>query len=101
MKRLSEYFSNTKDGSTNKLRFLWLIITVGLVGVFLLARLVEANDWTVFKQLTILYAVDSLLFFFTDRVNAKMGVLSLIFLVTMEVIVTIFYLISLTAGPQL
>ncbi|MCR4278067.1 MAG: hypothetical protein NUV80_05225 [Candidatus Berkelbacteria bacterium] len=101
MKRFSEYFHTIRYDPASKLRFWWLFITVGLVVVFLLARVVEPNEWTVFKQLVILYAVDSLLFFFTDRISAKMGVLSLIFLVTMEVIVTIFYLISLATGPQI
>lgn len=101
MEKFSEYFRTVRYNPANKLRFWWLVITVGLAGVFLLARAVEPKEWIVFKQLVILYVVDSLLFFFTDRINAKMGVLSLIFLVTMEVIVTVFYLISLSAGPQL
>ena len=79
-------------------RFWWLILTLGLGGIYFLARAVEPDNIALFQQLAVLYAVDSLLFFFTDRASAKMGVLTLIFLTTMEVIVTIFYLISVFGG---
>ncbi|MEK7202220.1 MAG: hypothetical protein AAB669_01675 [Patescibacteria group bacterium] len=85
----------------NKRRFWWVISTLVLVGLFWLARVAEPTSLIVYQQLVVLYAIDSVLFFLTDRTNAKMGVLTLIFLTTMEVIVTIFYLISLTAGPPI
>ena len=84
----------------NKHRFWWLIITLGLAGLFFLARVVEPTNLGLYQQLTVLNVIDSLLFFFTDKVNPKMGVLTLIFLATMEVIVTIYYLISLISGAQ-
>ncbi|MDP3992808.1 MAG: hypothetical protein Q8Q05_01160 [bacterium] len=85
----------------NKRRFWWVITTLVLVGLFWLARVAEPANLIVYQQLVVLYAIDSVLFFLTDRINAKMGALSLIFLVTMEVIITAFYLISLTSGSQL
>lgn len=86
---------------TNRRRFWWFVSTLVLAVLFWLARVAEPTNLIVYQQLVVLYAIDSILFFLTDRINAKMGVLTLIFLATMEVIVTIFYLISLTAGPQL
>ncbi|MEK7170895.1 MAG: hypothetical protein AAB774_01145 [Patescibacteria group bacterium] len=79
----------------NKRRFWWFVSTLFLVGLFWLARAAESSNLTVYQQLVVLYAIDSTLFFLTDRINAKMGVLTLIFLVTMEVVVTIFYLLNL------
>lgn len=82
----------------NKRRFWWVISTLVLVGLFWLARVAEPTNLIVYQQLVVLYMVDSALFFLTDRKIAKMGVLTLIFLTTMEVIVTIYYLISLSAS---
>lgn len=85
----------------NKRRFWWFVNTLVLAGLFWFAQVAEPTNLTVYQQLVVLYAIDSTLFFLTDRINAKMGLLTLIFLVTMEVIVIIFYLISLTTGPQI
>jgi hypothetical protein len=82
----------------NKRRFWWFVITLILAGLFWLARAADPTSLIVYQQLVVLYVVDSVLFFLTDRANAKMGVLTLIFLTTMEVIVTIYYLISLSAS---
>jgi hypothetical protein len=101
MERLSSYIAQFPHKLIGKHQLMWLLITFGLVGVFLLARVAEPNNWTVFKQLSVLYVVDSLLFFFTDRTNAKMGVLSLIFLTTMEAIVALFYVISLVSASRI
>lgn len=82
----------------NKRRFWWFVITLILAGLFWLARAADPTNLIVYQQLVVLYMVDSALLFLTDRANAKMGVLTLIFLTTMEVIVTIYYLISLSAS---
>ena len=75
--------------------FWWLVTLVGLGGIYLLARRAEPTNLDLYQQLLVLYVIDSLLFFFTDWASAKMGILTLIFLATMEVIVVIFLLITL------
>ena len=72
-----------------------------LGGIFFLARRTEPDTKAIFWQLVVLYVVDSLLFFFTDRANAKTGVLTLIFLAAMELVVIIYYLISLLGSAGL
>ena len=78
-----------------------MVTLLALGGIFFLARYAQPDMKALFWQLTVLYVVDSLLFFFTDRANPKMGVLTLIFLATMELVAIIFYLISLLGSAGL
>ena len=79
-------------------RFYWLVLLIGLGATYLLARQVEPDTLTAYKQLLALFAVDSLLFFLVDRFHAKMGILTLIFLLIMELFVILFYVLSLYSG---
>ena len=79
----------------------WLILTLGLAGLFLLARLADPDSLLLYQQLVILYVIDSLLLLFTDRTLVKIGILILIFLTAMEMMVGIFYIISLASVIRL
>ncbi|MEK7535074.1 MAG: hypothetical protein AAB613_02710 [Patescibacteria group bacterium] len=100
MVKTPEFIFELRHRLASKHHLWWLLATVGLIGILFLARLIEPTSLDLYKQLVILYVIDSLLFFFTDRINAKMGILTLIFLFTMEIIVSIFYLISLFGSTQ-
>ena len=93
MERLAKYFRRFLRLATKHL-FWWVVMTLGLAGIYFIAKATEPTGPIVFQQLAILYLIDSALFFLTDRVSARMGLLTLIFLATMEIIVTIFYLIT-------
>ena len=98
MMRATDVVIALRERLTNKHLLWWLVTALALVALFFLVKSVQPTNMAPYQQLVILYAVDSLLFFFTDRTNPKMGALALIFLVTMEVIVATFYLISLAGG---
>ena len=78
----------------------WIVLTLALVPIYFLSKATQLENVLIFEQLAVLYAIDSLFFFLTERVNAKMGTLTLIFLFSMEVIVTIFYCLTIYSAGR-
>lgn len=98
MNRLREILETVGRRLGSKNRLVWIVLTLFLPLVYLLARQVEPQSYTVLKQFLALYAIDSALFFFVDQQHAKMGVLSLTFLLIIEMFVSLFFVLAIYSG---
>ena len=98
MNKLAKWFKVRLATIWTRSHLAWLILTLALIGPYFLARRVEPHSWLVFRQLVALYVIDSLLFFNVGRSHAKIGLLTLIFLITMEIFTTTFYVLAIYSG---
>ena len=80
-----------------KSRAWWIVLTILLIVPYLLAGQVEATDYPVFKQFLALYVIDSVLFFSVEPIISKIGLLTLIFLTTLEMFAILYYVLTLYA----
>lgn len=91
---------NFRADPRNAHRFWWLILIVGLIGLYFLARLSEPDNRLAYQQLVVLFVIDSFLFLLTDRLLSRFGGLILIFLTAMEILVGLYYIINLVNITQ-
>ncbi len=69
----------------------WSILTVATASIFWFAQSVAPENPTVFRYFLSLYAIDSLVFFLIFKEHLTLGKTMLVFLLTLELIVTVYY----------
>jgi len=82
--------------------FFWCFITLFLLlPIIYFSRLTESVNDSILIEFLILYIINSALLFFTKSVAPKVAVLTLIFIYTIEVVMTVFYIFILWSSRLL